>query len=178
MTTPQGTNISPNLFHGDKWQVVFSNIPSIENLRDMSYYDLYVKSVELPEYTAEFVPSMFKGSTVWNPISQDNDNLPDFMIEFKLSENMDNWFNLYQWMQSIRYRQPDTAAVQSDVLRKNTVKTIEVLLLDNQKRAKRKMVFTECFLSSISSLPLVFGSSDEVTFQTIWKYQEIFLQTV
>lgn len=179
MTTTLGNNApSLNRFHSDKFSVVFSNIPSIDNRIDMQLYDLYVKSVTLPEYDMEFVPSHFKGGLVWHPISQDNDNLPEVIIEFKLSENLDNWFNLFSWLQTLRYRQPDTEAVQSTLLRKNTVKSIDVLLLDNQKRTKKKMSFKECFLSNLSSLPLVIGSSEEVTFTTIWRYQEVFLTDV
>lgn len=173
MALETGSNITVNTFHQDHFSVVFSNIPSLTNMREMNLYNLFIKAVDIPEYTMELVSSQFKGSTIWNPISQSNDELPSLTIEFKLSENMENYYNLFYWMQSIRYRQPNTAAVHSDLIRKNTVKSIDVLMLDNQKRPRMKMSFTEAFLSGLSNLQLTMGDSSEVTFTTTWKYTEV-----
>ena len=178
MTLAVGSNITVNTFHQDHFSVVFSNIPSLTNMREMNLYNLFIRSIDLPEYTQEFVPSQFKGSTIWNPISQSNDELPSLTVEFKLSENMENYYNLFYWMQSIRYRQPNTTAVQSELIRKNTVKSIDVLLLDNQKRPRMKMSFTDAFCAGLSNLQLTMGDSSEVTFITTWKYTEVMMDPI
>lgn len=174
--TQVGQNITLNTFHQDKWQVVFSNIPSLTNMVEMNLYNLFIKGVSIPEYTQEYIPSNFKGSQIWNPISQNNDQLNTFEVEFKLSENMENYYNLFHWMQTIRYGLPNTEAVRSTLIRKNTVKAINLLFLDNQKRVKKKMILTEAVLVGLSNLPLQMGSSEEITFTTTWQYQETFLE--
>lgn len=173
--TTLGSNTTVNNFHGDKFRVVFSNIPGMDSMLDMQLYNNFIKSLELPEFSQEFAPDNFKGSVIWHPISQNNDQLSSLSIEFKLSENMENYYNLFHWMHAIRYCQPEFKTSFREMIRRNTVKSIDILFLDNEKRAQKKMTFKECFISGLGSIPLIMGNSDEITFTSTWQFQEVLL---
>lgn len=168
----------PNLFHNDKWQISFSNLPSIGSLRDMRIYDNFVKSVVFPDYNMGEIFSDIKGFRIRHPLGgmKANEDLSQLQIEFKLSEDMINYINLFEWMQGLKYGKVENFG-EEDFFRKYTIKSINLNLLDNQKRTIAVWRFTEAFLLSLSSLSLQQGVSEEVTFVTNFSYQEIFYET-
>lgn len=168
----------PNLFHGDKWTLSFSNLPSLETIRDMRIYDNFVKSVTFPDYNMGEIYSDIKGFRIRHQNGGMNANLDlsQIQIEFKLSEDMRNYINLFEWMKALRYGQVTDFNSDEEFFRKYTIKSINLNILDNQKRTIAIWRFTEAFLLSLSSFALVNGSSDEVTFTTNFSYQEIIYQ--
>ena len=163
-------NVLINTFHADKWKVNFSNIPSITNFKQLGLYDNFVRSLSIPEYTLEMTTSHFKDEIRRYPTPKKNDNLNMLSIDFKVDENVENYHNLLTYMQAIRY-----GKVNTETLVRNTINTIEISMLDNQKRTKSKISFTEAFLVSLSALSLVMGSADEHTFTAQFVYEEMLL---
>ena len=164
----------PNTFHNDKWSVSFSNVPTISDVRNMKYYDNYVKSLVLPDYNMEEITSEFRGFTIRHPVGpKANNNLSQIQLEFKVSEDLFNYLNLFQWMQSIKYGDIES----SDFLRKYTVKSINLNIMDNQKRDIAVIRFTQAFLLNLSSISLNTGSSDEVVFTANFSYEEVIYET-
>jgi hypothetical protein len=170
MGTSTGIN-TPNLFHSDKFKVEFSNIPSLTNFRELGLYDHFVRSITIPDYNMDIVPSHLKNEVRRFPIAKANIELSQLQVEFKVDENFENYYNLFTWVQSVRYGQVDT-----NFIARNTVHTININILDNQKRERARLSFTECLLASISSLPLIMGSAEELVFTTQFMYEEIKLQ--
>lgn len=168
----------PNLFHNDKWQISFSNLPTLGTIRDMRIYDNFVKSVTFPDYNMGEMYSDFKGFRIRHPIAgiKANEDLSQLQIEFKLSEDMRNYINLFEWVQALKYGQVTGFNSEEEFFRKYTIKSINLNIMDNQKRTIAVWRFTEAFLLGISSISLVNGSSEEVTFTTNFSYQEIFYQ--
>jgi len=168
----------PNLFHSDKWQISFSNLPTLETIRDMRIYDNFVKSVSIPEYTMGELYSHIKGFKIRHPVAGiwANEDLSQLSIEFKMSEDMRNYLNLFEWIQALRYGKVTNFNSEEDFFRLYTIKSINLNLLDNQKRSIAVWRFTEAFLLSLSSLTLNTGTSDEVTFSCGFSYQEIFYE--
>ena len=160
-----------NRFHQDKWQGNFSNVPSVKgNKVDVQLYDLYVKSVVLPNMSLDTQNSDLMNFSVRQPTARVNDQLNFLTLEFKVDEYLENYYSLYEWMQIFKYGvQTDT----EEILRLNTIKAIEIFLLDNQKRKKGVYRFTECIITDLGSLNLEMGSSEEVTFGVSLVYEEV-----
>lgn len=160
----------PNNFSSDKWKVTFSNVPLLsgEEKIDMRLIDGYVKTVTLPDLTAEYVNSDFLGSVIRHPISRENNDIGQVGIDMMLSEDMLNYYYFYNWIQQLRYGDFD-----EDKLRECTVKRIIIQMLDNQNRAKNEFIFTNCLLTNVGSLNLTMGTSEEVTFPLILTHEQI-----
>jgi hypothetical protein len=177
---------SINNFSSDKVSVIFSNIPTVSDTADLNFvYQNYVKSITISDYSLEFTQSEFRGSVINHPISKNNDDLSDLMIEFKLDENFINYFNLFQYVQEIRYgkirralpsRVRNSPQKTNSLIRLYDIKSIQLLLLDNERRTQKILEFSECFIHSLSTISLEFGKSDDVTFNVNIKYQELFLK--
>jgi len=167
-------NWNPNTWHSDRWQVAFSNLPDLPDTSLMKYFDLTVRSVVVPDYNMTEVFSDFRGFRIRHPVVEKvNEDLSQIQIEFKLSEDMKNYLYFFNWMRSMR----TGTAVPDDLIRKYTIKNISILILDNQKRNIATLMFTECFLLTLSSLSLEMGGSEEVTFTANFSYQEVLFQT-
>lgn len=163
------TNININTFHSSKWKITFSNIPTITKFRDLSLYELFVKDFTFPELSIDTMNINFKGSQTHQIISHDNADFPPLSINFKLDENLENFYNLHLYMLEMRYGQNIT----TEFLKDNIVKSINILLLDNQKNVSKIFTFSNAILTNLSSLTLGMGNDSEITFSTTWKYEEI-----
>ena len=156
-----------NTFSQDKWRINFSNIPSVSSFTNMPLYDLFVKSIVLPDVNITVTDSNFLQYAVRHPISKGNVDVSQIQITFKVSEDLTNYINILEWILAVRYHEVDT-----DILRRNTIKEINIDILDNQKRKKSTMKFSECMITSLSSLSMNMGSSEETEFTCNFTYQE------
>ena len=165
----------PNTLHSDKWQVTFSNIPTLESNRDFRIYENYVKSFTFPDYNMSELYSEIRGFRIRHPVGgiKANEDLSPIQIEFRVSEDMKNYANLFLWMQALKYGRSDIFKDEADFFRLNTIKSINLQILDNQKRPVTIWKFTEAFLISLSSLSLNTGTSDEISFTCNFSYEEI-----
>jgi len=169
----------PNLFHNDKWQCNFSNLPSLESKADMRIYDLYVKSVVFPDYNMAEIYSDIKGFRIRHPVGGVNANidLSQIQVEFKLSEDMKNYIYLFEWMRSLRYGHVEEFNAEEEFFRKYNIKSIGINILDNEKRPIAVWRFTNAFLLTLSSLSLDTGVSEEITFTANFSYEEVKYET-
>ena len=165
-----------NRFHGDKWATTFSNLPSVDQSKiDVTMYDSYVKNVVLPDFFIETQNSDFMNGSIKNPLSRANDNLTQLTIEFKADEVLENYYNLYEWVQMLRYQRNSP---NESTFRLNTIKSIVVTMLDNEKRIRGKLKFTNAIITNLGSLSLTMGSSEEITFAASFNYEEVKLEKV
>jgi len=168
----------PNVMHGDKWKVTFSNIPTLDDMSDMRYFDNYIKSCTLPPYTmGEIISQLPMGMQIRHPLGgmKRNQDLGQLPITFKVSEDMYNYIILFNWMQQLRYGQIDPK--HDDFFRKYTIKRLVLSMLDNQKRTVAEITFTNVFLQDLGALDLSFGSTEELSFSCGFSYEEIFYKT-
>lgn len=164
----------PNIQHSDKWRVLFSNIPGFvpgnyNNFINFDLYETYIKSVSFPSLDVEFVESEFLNYHINHPISKINNSLNDISITFKLSEDMLNYHYIYNWMTKLRNQNNVDA---KKFFRANFIDEFTIIFLDNEKRPKIKYVYKNCFISSLGSLSLTQGTSDELTFDINLKYED------
>lgn len=161
----------PNTFHNDKWLLTFSNIPNVD-IDDLKYFQSYIKSLSLPDYGIDNIASVGPfGFQMNHPVAgmKRNTNLAQLQIEFKVSEDFKNYIYMFNLIQEMRYGE-----INSDgAIRKYTIKKGILQMFDNQKRTVSNIIFTELMLLNISSLQLVMGESDEVTFICNFQYEEI-----
>jgi len=168
----------PNVMHGDKWKVTFSNIPTLDDMSEMRYFDNYIKSCTLPPYTmGEIISQLPMGMQIRHPLGgmKRNQDLGQLPISFKVSEDMYNYLILFNWMQQLRYGQIDPK--HDDFFRKYAIKRLILSMLDNQKRTVAEITFTNVFLQDLGALDLAFGSTDELSFNCSFSYEEIFYET-
>lgn len=164
----------PNTFHQDCFSIVFSNMPSVGDVKvDMRVFDLYVKSMTLPDMISETVNSDFTNSSIRHPISRKNNDIHPLTIEFKASEDLVNYFILHNYIKSLRY---GVALTDDKDFRNNTIKAITLHMKDNQQRVIGNFTFTNCLLTSLGSLNLMFGSADELTFPVSFVFEEMILE--
>ena len=164
----------PNVLHSDKWKITFSNIPTVKDMNQMKYFDNYVSSCTIPNYSmGEIISKMPLGVDIRHPLGgmKLNQDLNKIDLTFKLSEDMLNYLLFFTWMQQLRYGQIDKDF--DDYFRKYTIKRFTLSMLDNQKRVVSEIYFTEMFLLDLGSLNLNFGTTEELSFTTSFSYQEI-----
>lgn len=165
----------PNMFHSDKFCVEFSNIPNGTGKPiDIRLFNLYVKSIALPDMQLDTANTDFQRFSVRQVMSRANDSVQALSIEFKVSEDLRNYYALYSYMRASRYGQ---YLDKSEWVRQNTIKTLKVVCKDNQDREIGGFVFTNALIISLASLQLTQGTADNVTFAATFTYDECDLYT-
>jgi len=165
----------PNTFHNDKWVLTFSNLPNVDDLNEMKYFQSYIKNLILPDYNMSEITSIGPfGFQVRHPVAgmKKNIDLSQLQIEFKLSEDILNYLYFFKWMKDLKYGDLNDGDYDG-LIRKFTIKKAILSVMDNQKRTVANIIFTELFLLNLSSIQLAMGSSDEVTFTCNFSYEEI-----
>lgn len=169
----------PNLQHSDKWKINFSNFPgfhpSSSTLDNTQLFELYVKEFSFPNMSLDTYPSRFRNFQVNHQISQINDNMSDISITFKVSEGLDNYYQIFSHLESQR---EGVNVDQEKWFRLNIIKELIVTFLDNEKRPKTKFSFTNCFITDLTSLNLTQGQDIEMTFTITLKYEDYSLTKV
>lgn len=163
----------PNTHHASKWELVLSNIPRVgTNAIDQDLYNLYVKGVTIPDASITMINSDFREYTYLTPGTRGNTENFQLLIEFALSEDISNYYNFLQLMQMTRFEEGSDKNNLKDL----NINLISLFFKDNQKRKTAVMKFKNCFLTSLSSLPLLYGSKEEITFTATFTYQEVTLE--
>lgn len=167
-------NFFPNTLHGDKWKMMFTNIPTLDDISEMRYFDNYVKSCTIPAFSVgEILSNLPDGWQIRHPLggAKHNQNLGALNISFNVSEDMFNYLTLLSWQKQLRSGKISPS--HDDLFRKYTIKRASIILLDNQKRVTTEINFSNLILSELGSLELVFGQSEPVTFSCSFTYEEI-----
>jgi hypothetical protein len=158
-----------NPWHGDLWSIGISNIPTVDNISELYIFEQFVRSIAFPEYGIEIDESQFNGYKILHPIApKANINLTLLQIEFKISENFENYLYLWKWLYNLRHGE-----VSTELLRKYWIESIYINILDNQKRLTGKFQFSHCFIQNLSSLPMNYGRADEIFFNASFNYEKI-----
>jgi hypothetical protein len=172
-----GSNLLPNLWHGDKFSVWYSDWPAVKDFKEWNYLTNTIQNVIVPEYNLNLINSNFQGAIIRHPEAPDiNRNLAQLLINYRLSEDMRNWFLHLEYLRQIRYGTLDNEPTE-DLIRKYSIKNISINLLDNHKRLIGIVSFLQCFPTMISSLSLSFGESSECIFTVSYSYSEIIYKT-
>lgn len=163
-----------NTLKSNSWRYYFSNFPSVyEEVVDVSYFNNFVRSVTLPEFSVNYIESTVGAYTTPHAINMLNDYNPNITIEFQVNENMYNYskfFNYFLDLKTGRISKNETHFIE------HTIKYLRVELLDNQQQmgsSSFTIEFVNCHLVSLSSLSLGYGSSDILTFNVGLRCEEV-----
>lgn len=160
----------PNTLHAGRWEAVLSNIPKIDNeVISQDLYNLYIRGVTIPDININMINSDFRDFIYLTPGTRGNSEYMQLLIEFAVSEDFLNYYNFLQLMLMTRFDEGGNKTRLKDL----NINKISVFLKDNQKRKTAEMEFKNCFLSNLSSLPLIYGTSDEIIFTATFSYQEV-----
>ena len=157
----------------DKFETVFSNIPvpSTRNDKlDLSVINNYVRMITLPDYNVEVVFSDLKQVAIKNPIARFNNDMSPVTVEFTCDEDLDNYIAFFEWMREMRL---GNALKDESTLRESTIKSLDVLIKDNQDRNGHKFVIKDLILNNLSSINLAFGNSEQMMFTATFVYNTI-----
>jgi len=162
-----------NQANSDRFKAVFSNIPMPDTRTtriDMEIFNNFVRSITLPDSSIELTQSEFMNIVRRYPISKYNNDLSQLTIEFFADEDLSNYKAFFDWMKLLRYGCGNNAdgRASSDTV----IDVISVIMLDNQSRKTNTLTFDRCFLVSLSSLSLVFGSSEELQFSCTFAFDD------
>lgn len=163
----------PNIQHSDKWSLILSNFPgfhpSVTALDNTQLFELYIKEVTFPNMSLELVKSDFRNFHINHQISKINDDMSSLEITFKVSEGLVNYYLVREHLQSQR---EGVNVDKEKWFRLNVIKELIVNFLDNEKRPKTKMTFTNCFVTDLSSLSLTQGQDNELSFTITIVYED------
>lgn len=164
----------PNVAHGDKWIFTFSNIPTLADMSEMRYFDSYIKSFSLPNYDVGTinVEGPF-GFVVRHPLGgvKANTDLAPISMEFKASEDLYNYITMMKWIHNLRYGSTDQKP--EDLFRLYACMVGTLTMMDNQKRPVAEIRFTKLLPTSLGSLSLTNGTTDELLFSVTFSYEEV-----
>ncbi len=165
----QNDNI--NSGQSNKFRVIYSNFPNTDLKEVRTLYENFTRKVVLPSYTLELKQIQIKGNTILQPVSQKNNDLPELVITYKLDSKFMNYYNIHDFIQRIRY----AVDLDKEFLYQNTIKTIDIVFLDNVNREQKIIRFTEALAVELSELELEFGESVNPEFDITFKYREVLL---
>lgn len=187
MSTAESFNLTnssdllPNTFKGDKFSVVFSNLPSIKDFKDFRYFTNYIKTITIPEMNMNIINTYYQGTIIRHPEAPRlNIDLAQLQISFRLSEDMLNYLMILDWIRQIKYgdlRNTDNS-IPDQLINKYCMKSLDINMLDNHKRQIATLSFLNCFATMISSIPLEFGDSSEIIFSVNMSYSEMVYKTM
>ena len=167
------SNININRSLSDKFSLVLSNIPGVPTNK-IPLFELFLKNITFPDYNLEIFTSEFLDFQIRHQVSKKNINLSSLQLDFKLSEYLENYLYLVQYIRDIKYSlsQPMSDTTET-ILRKYAIHLLTINFLDLKKRIQNSISFSNCFIVSISSLPLIYGSADEILFTVNISYEEM-----
>lgn len=159
----------PNVARADKWRFVFGEIPSGKNI-DLRLFDNYITTFTLPDMTLDNVSSFFAGREVMNMNPNRNQGLFPFTVTMKVSEGYENYWWFMKWWYDLR-----RGNIESDMSAPymNYITHCTAFLLDTQKRERLRIRLLDSVLTSLSSLTLVAGTSEELEFTLSLTAQDI-----
>ena len=173
---PIGANPAINTFHDSNFKVIISNIPTLEFENQLDLFHNYIRSIALPGFSIDMILSDWRGEQYLNPGSHKNSDLGEVTITFKVTENLLNYFYMSQYIMDMRYEHTDTT--DDDRMKMNFVKSIDVDILNNQKRKIANIKYSRCFPTNISDLNLDYTNGEEVDFTVTFKFTEVNFTTV
>lgn len=123
--------------------------------------ELYIQKIQIPgitlgesDYPAPHIKVVFPGNTL---------TYQQLPFTFKVDEQLDNWFELYNWMFDLGgsyasannvYKMPHALQVQMDATGKGATSEATLVMLDSQNQTTRNIVFQNCFPVQLSPLQL------------------------
>ncbi len=141
-----------NLATNTNFKVEISNAPE---------FNYFVQSVSLPGIEMSGVETPYKGNQAFMP--SDRIDYNPLTFTYILAEDFENYLFLYKWMRDI----------QSTDYPNKHFRDITLHILNNNKLANLKVIFYNCFPTSLSEIDLESAVTDTnpLTTTAMFRYQ-------
>lgn len=174
-----GITTSINDFNKNKFVVRFSNLVNFTGIDlDPHILDNYVRSVSIPDLSIPMLTSMYMHERQLHPNPIGARELQSITVEFKLDEELKNFYYFYCWIDAMRHG--ETCGKKSlkgeELLRMDCIDAIEIVSLNNDNKIQSKMKFKHAILTNLQNVTLEYGTSDICTFACTFDYETIELQ--
>lgn len=166
-----------NLYTKNKYAIVFSNVPNLTPFPDdelnLSSFGTTVKSVNLPSRTLNILHSYWQHKDQIHPNTQGARESNVLTIDWLLDSMFINYLVLVSLLEGTKFGIPARSRNEDDerLVRDNCIDCIDIYALDNAKIPRAKLSFYRAFLTGVGDLPLEFGESENVRFQTTFNYE-------
>ena len=165
------SEVFPNEQRSSNFRIYLSDLPSIIDFKDHKYFNNYIKSIILPDMSVQMYSDEFSGWTINHPINKSNADQSDIQLTFRVSEDLKNYLLFMDYIRRLKYGDvPDGS--DSNLLSKFYIKSLNVDVLDNQKRSICTLSFLDAFPVNLSSLGLQMGESEVIDFTVNFKYRK------
>ena len=170
---------SINDFNKNKFVVRFSNLVNFTGIDlDTHILDNYVRSASIPDLSIPMLTSMYMHERQLHPNPIGARDLQSITIEFKLDEEMKNFYYFYCWIDAMRHG--ETCGKKSlkgeELLRMDCIDAIEIVSLNNDNKIQSKMKFKHAILTNLQNVNLEYGTSEICTFTCTFDYETVELQ--
>lgn len=172
-----GLPMTINTANDSQWRLTISGVPSYPFSKidlnykriDDSIFNNYYASITLPDVNVEYNTDSLNGFDRLFPKSHIN-GYPDFQIEFKAVETMENYLRFFFWAMGLRFGYASTGNIwQTD----SVIELVLLEYLDNQSRPIARMEFRNCAFKNLSNLTLRQGANEEKSFTVSLQPHEI-----
>lgn len=180
MTLPQ-TNI--NVHYKNNFRVNFSNIPTVGQMGDLRFlYEHNVQSLVIPDYGQELIPSQYRNQVTWHPVSKENDELSDLIIEFKVDAKFLNYYNLFKFIRGTRRGEPEPPDsrmtprkmyLPEQYLHNYDIEEIDLNIVNDVSTIVSTIKFKSVFIATMSSIGLSYAEPGETSFTVNFKYRDL-----
>lgn len=167
----QTTTYDQNFLQNSLWQMTIAKLPTVPYmLQGFSLPGLNLPSVPVPN-------PFINVNTPGDHITYD-----ELGIDFKVDENLDNYFFIYQWLQQLGFPKNfnQYADITNSVPAGGKYSDGSMIIYDALKNPNRRITFTDMFPTRLT--PLQFQStSDDVVYlsaSAIFKFQTIKVASV
>lgn len=173
---PTSITHSPNNFNNNKFKVFMSNVPNLtpisDDALDIASIHNNLRGISIPDLTINLLESHFGQEVQYHPAPTGAKELNTFTMEYLADDKLINWYIFYCWLVGSRAGKSCRKNLDGQwLLRDNCIDSLRVYMYDNNKTVQSKFEFKRCFLTSISSMDLKYGSSDHATFTLTFKYE-------
>lgn len=173
---PTSITHSPNQYNKNKFKVCLSNLPNLTPLRDdeldIATIHNNLRGITIPDLTIPMLESHGGQEVQLHPNPIGAKELNTFTLEYMADDRLINWYIFYCWVVGSRAGKSCRKDLQGRwLLRDNCIDSLRIYMYDNDKNVQSKFEFKRCFITSISSMDLKYGTADHSTFTLTFRYE-------
>lgn len=124
------------------------------------YVNFFIQKVNLPSLSLDFAVQPNPFSNI--PLAGEHLQYGDLQITFKVDEELQNWFEIHNWLRSLgfpdNYQEYANLAVNSITSGNGVLSDITLLISDSAKNPNYSVTFRDAFPTSLSEVS--FQSTD------------------
>ncbi len=167
---------SPNQYNKNRFKIFLSNVPNLTPITDeeldIATIQNNLRGITVPDLALVNLESFGPQEVQYHPNPVGAKSLNTFTLEYIADDKLLNWYIFYCWIVGSRAGKSCRKGLDGkDLLRDNCIDSCRIYMYDNNKNVQSKFEFKRCFLTSISSMDLKFGTSEHATFTLTFQYE-------